>query len=50
VFIAKILIKRGVDINKSNNNGQSPIHSAVQNGSLKAIKFAIDHNKTQRKH
>ena len=39
----KLCLDRGVDINAFNTNGTTAVHSAVQRGSQKVVRFLADH-------
>ncbi|OUM57689.1 hypothetical protein PIROE2DRAFT_48513, partial [Piromyces sp. E2] len=41
--IIKYLMKHGVDINKEDIYGETPIFSACSNGSVKVVKYLVKH-------
>ena len=47
--LAKILIKRGINVNQLNKNKLSPLHLAIVNNQIDAIAFALKYNKHVRK-
>jgi ankyrin repeat protein len=49
VLVAKILIKKGANLRAKNKNELGLLHVAVQAGTLKALKFAVDHNEHSRR-
>ena len=43
--VAKLLIKKGANLNARNKADLGLLHQAVQQGNIQAVKFAIDHNR-----
>jgi ankyrin repeat protein len=46
--VAKILIKKGANLRAKNKNELGLLHAAVNNGTIKALEFARDHNRMLR--
>ena len=40
--LVKELVAKGVEINKANNEGWTPLHAAAQNGHLDIVKYLIN--------
>ena len=45
-IVAKLLIKKGANLNARNKADLGLLHQAVQQGNLPAVKFAIEHNRS----
>ncbi|OUM57241.1 hypothetical protein PIROE2DRAFT_33019, partial [Piromyces sp. E2] len=41
--IVKYIIDHGADINKENNDGETPLHFACTNGNENTVKYLVGH-------
>lgn len=48
-LVAKILIKKGANLAALNKNELGLLHVAIQAGTTKALKFALEHNQQYRR-
>lgn len=48
-LIAKILIKKGIEVNALNKSEFSPLHVAIKSFQNKSLKFALEYNIYARK-